>query len=311
MHYAGHHDTILETTLKHGVLARNYAIQQDKDKNVYYVFHTTGNAQAIAHIASSREEAQEAIQKAIHYLKEVSRKSEGFFAVEHLLLMPPYHGRHYGFHIDFSVFSEALNVEIQQRQRASYLKRNKTIDTLKEQLLSRSLTYSTRHEKGRYKLEIRSSSGAMLAVSKTEYPSPKEVAQQIKAMEDIPDTWQEDQWDTAVKRYAYYGHNHVDECCFAFQLSIIAPTWPVRFQEENFKRLLENTLHKQLPIHIKSTVFWLNYDNLCKFEDHYFQWMQRFLKEHNARAWMPHAYALITMLQDLNQQNEEEKYRVA
>lgn len=304
MHYTGPHDTILEETLAHGVHSQNYEIRKSSEKKEYYVLYKRGSDSSVAHIAPSQEEAQNTVQKAIAYLSEISRKSEGFFAVEHLLLLPPYQGAHYGFQIDFTVLSEALDIQVRQHQKASCLERNKAIVTLKDQLFANTLIYNSVQKGGYYHLEIRSSEDQPLAISTTQYPSATAVEQHIEALKRIAPNIQESLWDAAVKRYAYYGQNQVDERFFTFQLSLIVPTWPTRFQNENFKKMFKNILYEQLPIHIKSAIYWLNYTDLRRFEAHYFSWIQHFSGAANEKEQMHHAYQLVTLLQDIIQQHE-------
>ena len=304
MHYAGPHNTILEETLAHGVRFHNYEIKKKSGKNAYYVLYKRGSESSVAHIAPSQEEARKVIQKAIGFLSEISRKSEGFFAVEHLLLLPPYQGAHYGFQIDFTILSEALDLQVRQHQKASCLERNKAIVTLKDELFANTLIYNSVQEGGYYHLEIRSSEDQSLAISTTQYPSATAVEQDIEALKRIAPNIQESLWDAAVKRYAYYEQNQVDERFFTFQLSLIAPTWPTRFQNENFKKMFKNILYEQLPIHIKSAIYWLNYTDLRRFEAHYFNWIQHFAGATDEKEQMHHAYQLVTLLQDIIQQHE-------
>lgn len=60
----------------------------------------------------------------------------------------------------------------------------------------------------------------------------------------------------------------------AFKVSILLPTWTSRFYDSQFRRLAEETIRKTVPAHIHPTFMWLDFDEMCLFEDHFRKWQQ-------------------------------------
>ncbi|MDJ0703458.1 MAG: hypothetical protein QNJ46_09280 [Leptolyngbyaceae cyanobacterium MO_188.B28] len=61
---------------------------------------------------------------------------------------------------------------------------------------------------------------------------------------------------------------------FSFQISVIFPNWPSRFQSQNFKQLIYDTLIAETPAHITVHFHWLDRDKMREFETLYALWLQ-------------------------------------
>ncbi len=302
MHYVGDEDMILNDILKNGIISENYKIKKSK-KDLYHVLYQRENKKSnIVHIARSHDLASAAIQKAIQYLVDVSQKSEGFFTIEHLLLLPPYHGKYFGFCFDFSLLNGELSLKLVHTQQTSCQKRDEIVTSIVNQLQKQQLQFKSVPKDGEYLLEVSSDNGKMLAISKETYSSQEQLQKMIMILENECSKYSINQLEEIVQCNVYYGKQPVDEQFFSFQMSFIAPSWPVRFQDENFRRIFENTVYEQIPFHIKSTVHWLDYDVIHLFETYYFKWLELLQKEDKVEARMYQAYQIITMLQELDKQ---------
>src|SRR5690606_5203607 len=102
------------------------------------------------------------------------------------------------------------------------------------------------------------------------------------------------QFKEKVNYYAYYGDNKVDETFYSFQMSIIMPSWPVRFQDNNFRTKLENIVYEQAPIHIAFQSYWIDLMDMADFEKVYYKWLGLVSNNAYAEEQMNHAYELIT-----------------
>lgn len=306
MHYVGSEDRILNEILKNGVIPNNYTIRKDpKASELYYVLYKRGDTQSnVTHIAKSEKEASSAIQKAVDYLIDVNHKSEGFFVVEHLLLLPPYHGSYFGFHIDFSRLSKELEIEIQHHELTSCQKRDDLITTIIDQLFADELQFVSTSKNGSFSLEIKTSNDELLAISKTQYKTQDALQEKIKTLKNNINTFNAEQLEAIIECNVFYGEHKINERFFSFQMSFIAPSWPVRFQNENFQRMFENTVYEHTPIHIKSTIHWLDYAVMQLFETYYFKWLEYVQQKNTVEDQMHQAYQLITMLQELDNQYE-------
>lgn len=301
MHYLGKEDQILHDVLKKGVLKENYTIKKDPNaEDVYYVlFKRAEHLSNIAHIAKSEEVAKKAIQQAINYLVGVNQKSEGFFVLEHLLLLPPYHGSYFGFYIDLQKVVDGLDIQFVHHELSSCGTRDDKIKTLIDQFKKGTLNYHSTSDNGCYVLQIKDHKNEVLAVSKTLYDTEKEVEEKIRNIEAAILQIDLDVLAQAFECYVYYGKEAVNEDFFSFQMTLIMPSWPVRFQESNFRRMFENTLYEEAPIHIHATIHWLDYEVVHLFEAYYFAWMELLINQNSMEDQMYQAYQLITMLQEL------------
>lgn len=306
MHFVGSERSILTEVLKKGVLQQNYSIKKDKkQKDKYYVFyHRNTEKSNIAHISDSKGGAESAIKKTIEHLVTINTKSEGFFAVEHLLLLPPYHQDHFGFMVDLTSFIGA-SLRIQHVKLTSCYHRNQTITKLVDGMTSGVLSYKMEEFEGCYRLKILSDDGEALAISQDLFDTTDQYQKVIESLKNKSIDISKEQLSDTIACYVYYGENPVSEDFFSFKQSIILPNWPVRFQNESFRMMFENTVYEQTPIHLGTEVHWLDYETMDLFEVYYFKWLET-LKDVNASEDIIYqAYQLITMLQELEQQRNE------
>ncbi len=307
MHYVGEEDTILNDVLKNGVLRENYTIKKDPSvaDRYYVLYHRGANASNITHISDSQENATQSVEKAINYLIDVNHKSEGFFAVEHLLLLPPLTGDYFGFYLDFSDVLLGINLRIEHQERTSCYNRNQKINKLLDELWAEELQYKGILHNNCYRIEICSSEGEVLAISKDVYDTEKEWKEIVeKLTNELPKIEKQRVADN-IQCYVYYGENEVEERFFSFRMSYVLPSWPVRFQNASFRMMFENIVYEHAPIHIRSEVYWLNYDVVHLFEAYYFKWLELLSDATVIEERMYQAYQLITMLQELQEYNEQ------
>ena len=75
------------------------------------------------------------------------------------------------------------------------------------------------------------------------------------------------------------------------------PSWPVRFQDDNFRTKLENIIYEQAPIHIAFQSYWLDLMAMAEFEKSYYKWLGLVSNNKHEEEQMNHAYELITKIQ--------------
>ncbi len=61
---------------------------------------------------------------------------------------------------------------------------------------------------------------------------------------------------------------------YSFQISIVLPTWPDRFRDEKFRKLVDDLLIAETPAHITIYRHWLGKTRMERFEDAYDNWFQ-------------------------------------
>ncbi len=313
MHYMGDRETVFKDVLKNGVIASNYEIKKGTEKYQYYVLYKNSSQEYnIAFLAKSRHGASKEIQKAVETLVTLNQESEGFFMVEHLLLLPPYKAAHYGFQIDLSRLPVLeSNLKLKHNHWMSCQERNDIIIGFIDQLSLGTLEYAIIHKNTGYSLEISLMVETMteknvLLVSENQYQSEDALKKEIEILKGIGAKVDIEELESIVCCHVNYGNGKpiINEDFFSFQSTFIAPSWPVRFQSENFRRMFENTIYEQFPIHIKYDIHWLNYENLKTFEIHYFKWLEQLPVDGEDEKLMDLAYELVVILQRLIEQQD-------
>ena len=304
MHYAGSEETLLNEDLKNGIAINNYTIKENIEDEVYYILHKGETTKSnIAHIVNSKEAAVETIEKTVEFLTEVSRESEGFFALEHVLLLPSYFENHFGFEINLSLLDTTLTCILTHPEKTTFANRDEFLDQLINGLTSEELTFKTETIVGAYKISIQSVHGKTIAVSKNDFITKELAEQEIQKIKNIRNQLQKETIESITTCYVYYGSERVDENFFSFRMSFLLPSWPVRFQNENFQKFFENTVYEEIPIHIRSDIYWLYYNDMQVFETFYFKWLKLLQIENPENSIKEeineYAYELIILLQKL------------
>ncbi|WP_394749654.1 hypothetical protein [Spongiimicrobium salis] len=300
MHYVGAQETLLEEVLKNGVLRKNYTIQQDTmDEATFYVMYHRGDQKSnIAHISKSMGAAKTAIKKAIDFLVALNQKSEGFFVVEHLLLLPPYSGDYFGFQLDFSKIIKGAHLEIHQPQLSSCRERDHGVLQLVALLSNGKLQFIWEEQKGNGKIYLKTPKNKLLAISRNEYRSEQEAIEEIQRIKNGIQEVEKEVLEASIGCKVFFGEEAVDEDFFSFRTSFVAPSWPVRFQSKNFKSIFEQTVYGEMPIHIASSFFWKDFNTMCQFEELYLRWLALLQQKESIETRVAQAHKLITLLQN-------------
>lgn len=287
--FIGNKKTILKDVLKDGVIRSNYII---KDTKEYILFKGELSA-GIIHVPD--KQAEKVIDETLESLFEVSEESEGMFLLEHILLAPPYHQNYFGFRIELSDPIKGMNITFIQQDLKSMEKRNHAVAFLTQNFSKAgALDISITPRDKEFVLEIKNQEGEVLAFSHARYRYHEEIVQAKTWLENLPDTFQ----TTEIRRtfLSYYGNYAIDETFFSFRMSFILPDWPVRFQNEMFRRKFESLVYEQAPIHIVSDVHWWDIHELSEFENIYYKWMELVAKESVSEERMHYSHRLINML---------------
>lgn len=68
---------------------------------------------------------------------------------------------------------------------------------------------------------------------------------------------------------------------YSFQISFVFPNWLPRFENDNFKQLIYNTISTEIPAHITPYINWLNKPKMQKFETAYSQWLNTMMDKNS------------------------------
>jgi hypothetical protein len=86
----------------------------------------------------------------------------------------------------------------------------------------------------------------------------------------------------------------INEDFFSFNMSVVLPDWPARFQNRSFRSCLEGLFKYHAPVHLKLHIQWFNVNKMIKFEPVFLQWKQSLITDKSNDD----ALELISLLND-------------
>ncbi len=302
-YFAGYSGAILEDVLREGVISDNYEIRSTDSKRnntSYLLFAPEDENPTVVHLTDSVAQARVAIDYAVNFFIRLNKKSEGMFLLEHLLLAPPFSGEHYGYTFTLPV-SETRTLEFQQFGRYPTVKRNENATLLSENLTAEGLdteriqlqVVSIRNN---YEIQILDYNALPLAITQQEYRDKQTAESEMRLLLEEIKKFSAGDIDENITYYAYFEDEREEESFFSFKMSFILPSWPVRFQNENFRTQFNNTVYENSPAHIVFGTFWLDLEGMTSFEKVYFNWLRTMSSEGSETARIRASYDVIQNL---------------
>lgn len=296
-YYLGASATILEEVLKYGVIAENYEIKKGDNRkgHCHVLYGKPEEEKKTIHISSSEALAKKAINYTVDFLIDLNKKSEGLYLIEHLLLAPPYQGEFFGF--SFLVqLADKKTIQFNQVSLCSFSDRNNDVDKIMNTLIQKeTLQFKVLQNGNQFNIEILLN-GTSVVISDASYNNNLNAKAIIDQIEKQVEGCKLDQFVDSINYYAFYHENKVDETFFSFQMSLILPAWPVRFQNKNFRTKFDNTMYEQAPVHIVFETYWLELKEMIDFEKTYYQWIEAMSNEDQVEEKMKISYELITRI---------------
>ncbi|MEM8998649.1 MAG: hypothetical protein AAGB24_00165 [Bacteroidota bacterium] len=304
-YFMGNEATILEKTMKHGVLEDNYQIKTLRrgSKTLYCILFTEARKTRVVHIAESLELAQAAIDRAVGFLVDLSEKCEGIYLIEHLLLAPPYQDDHFGFTINLSLNGKTYKFD--QLALKCYRTRNKELNALIQHLNAKqTIVFKVAGKDGKLHLQILNEAGEPWAKSTKVYHETATAEEAITELNKELSLNTQGSSVANITYYAHYGRHCVDETFFSFQMSFVLPSWPVRFQDSNFRIKFNNVIRGQVPVHITYYGYWIKLEQMAAFEKSYYNWLQLLTNSRSSHDYLDACYDLILKVKAYSENSE-------
>ncbi len=230
------------------------------------------NVWAILNSFDNRNEARAYIQSMTNYLAYLNINMEGFYLVDHIELRPRSKHDLYGI-----ILKDRLNrTGLVSAKQYSYVEVQEAFINLV--LDAREATF--RHEKLKSG-EIHTSllyNGAIIGTYMNLDPGQtldKDI--RVSDLKTLFDSLTEfDLHDPSVIQL--YSAKKISRgigkaTFFSFRLSIIIPSWPSRFSDPEFRKILEAMIREDAPAHIGIDFHYLDVETLNRFETCYSQWL--------------------------------------
>lgn len=275
--------------IKHGININNYqVIVDDRDKKtILLIFQTPG--QGYWHIAgkfANFETAFRSRNEFIDYLRKISIDSEGFHLVEHILLRPDLQSPQFG----FNIMDEQEHLLCTHNAWTNFEERDKNIAKL--------IGYAKlKGDQFQDDFESQFEGICKLAVVQSEHPDNTIRPSVLKYL-------YKDKKSELNKLYHRMGLNLVKmaegssysymkvkslvkrtngegmpEDFFNFRATLVLPSWPARFQDNQFREFITRLFLDNCPVHLRLNFLWLNLKEMAAFENQYFDWLTAINKD--------------------------------
>jgi hypothetical protein len=301
-YFVGHSETIFNDVLKNGVLEENYTVEKNEKKGdtVYVKYTTNKRDQSVVHIANSELEAQKAIMNTIAHLSNISKRTEGLYLVEHLLLAPPFKGSHFGFRFEIHI-NNTTAYFFEHNKLKPLADRNNCINQLQNGFNTNKLSFCTIEKEKAYAIQISAGKNSKpLAVSKNRFTEASLAEKEITYIKDALANKCSTKQLRKFRCLAYFGNKKVKEDFFSFKMSFVLPAWPARFQQNSFRTKFDTILFEHAPVHIACHSYWLDLPVMAEFEKHFNDWRRTSL---NDPRRLDLAYQLIKVLKQCHKKN--------
>ena len=198
-----------------------------------------------------------ALTRLVNYFRRLSIDSEGFYTIEHILLRPSLETPAFGFQLK----TPGNEVLFSSREWVDFKERDEQIDTI---------------IKTAYKKE---GNNSLLSIHQYCDINPLHYDLLIERLSRLTytDTRSENpeyfnKFDMLVKS----GETVVNESFFNFQMTVVLPSWPARFQDVNFQEFIKDIFTINVPANIKVNFKWLPPFKMKAFEEDFIAWKEAF-----------------------------------
>lgn len=277
------------SVFKYGTDINNYKISADinKGKDYHILFKAPQKKEwgVISRKYADKSSAIAALKELIDYLIQINIESEGFHLVEHILLMPPLQSSSFG----FGFYESEKKLLFQSSHWTDFDEREKLIGEIFDIAKSGENTSRLKDMVLLSKADTSSSSGDL---SSNQNDQLENALANLRLKSDqktlfFPrfELWIKLQ-NGAVLKGDY----------FNFRMAVVLPSWPARFQDENFREFTERLFRLNAPAYIRMNFFWLTISEMKEFDKLYFEWLKFLNKQESGLKSSPLSERLITFL---------------
>jgi hypothetical protein len=104
---------------------------------------------------------------------------------------------------------------------------------------------------------------------------------------------------TEIHKQESYGHEFPVDFNYSNAVSIVLPSWPYRFQNDEFRQYIENSIKEYIPSHIKFSLYYLDIEEMYLFEELYKKWVETLQRDDSTAIDLP-ALELVQFLKKSN-----------
>lgn len=258
---------VVPSILKEGAFLLVYKSKEQND-----IQPSRGEKWQVISSHTSREKAVDALHYILEYLTSLSVNSEGFHLVEHLLLRPKLNEPCFGFRF----YDESNTVIFQNNEWLTFNERETFLTQLKEIAINNGTVNTNSHLDFQLKNDI---SQLFITVNSSIFEKSEDsiFSSHIKKAIDGLNKLKENQKlkYPCIKFTVKLSDNEVvEEDFYNLRATVVFPSWPARFQDDEFKLFTENIFKTLAPAYLCINFKWLGISRMQKFETLYFDWLE-------------------------------------
>jgi hypothetical protein len=271
----------------HGLSAGNYTIGPDPTRGRGWLILFSEPAEKSWQIISRHQDEKDAItslKKLIDQLRQINILSEGFYLVEHVLLRPAIDSDSFGFRF----CATKKDILLQHARWTGFMERERILTDIL-QAAATAPSPAGAPDAGTTEWAVKDLGGRC----RVQLQRHKELG-----FFSDPIDLEKWIWDEAAPDFEHirqqlllFGENKlrfyprfemlvrgkdesmIREEFFNFNMTVVLPAWPARFQDPGFRSFAMDLFRMHTPAHIRLYFHWLNVSDMKEFEDLYPNWI--------------------------------------
>lgn len=242
-------------------------------KSGYCIIYNSPNQSNPVKIYRSKtiENCEETLSKLLLKYKKINLECESFFMVENILLRQQVDTKH-----ELVVYSDEKQKLLNSYYNLDYKELRDIRDDLWVSVLKED-NFFVEKDQGKFIITIYDILNNPILKSIKSFNS-EAVAEleKIKLIEFfITKKGEQIELDslTEIMLIKNNENSFPDDFNYSNQITFVFPDWPIRFQNNEFKSLVETAITSYIPAHVGYTINYLSIEKMSVFEDIYFKWL--------------------------------------
>lgn len=294
--FSAAHNDVLSVVFKEGLSRESFTIRENSKKKGEFQIFFSGMAGKGASdpifTSESREKCEAAITSLIRRLRELNAESEGFHLIEHVLLRP----------VGSVMFTWYLVQDGRIYLESPVMERDDYDADFKTAILRRGddpENYVTTGSPAEgYTLVLTDEDGSIIAYKEGYVDESSAERERDRLVLLIPNLGDDDETGVTIRKEQHIpkGALLADDF-YSLKVTVVLPSWPVRFRNEKFRTLFEQVLKLNVPAHTETNCYWLDLAELADFEKIYLEWRAEKAKPKPKQPWLDElSWCLVILL---------------
>ena len=271
--------------LREGMDLINFRIGKSKDSGEYHVVFNKPATDVWYVIASSKtyEDALVSVLELVNTLKKLNMQSEGLHMIEHTLLRPEVKDKRFGIYLldaDRKSFFRSTGLY-------TFEEREKAIEALRPEIKKYENYSVERREDGDFEVHFKTSNGKIHLVSLAFRESVEKTHEKMEMLyRHLSDSDDIIPFEHKIGLYVQNSDKstRIPEEFYSFRVSVVFPSWTNRFNDDEFRSIIEDTVNMHSPANIASSIFWFDPEDMETFEKLYYNWMEEKINENGSKG---------------------------